>query len=638
MEDSSSHVAPTEVDVKMEGTEEEPKEEIREVNEEPTGATESKLTNDNPENSKTATEDSTNVPTDAGPAMKEAANPLVAIDPTTVMLEQLSTALHVLKSHTESSLEMQNSIQWDEIQSYFKKLDASFNARAEELDRKKAELEKKQARAQIIIKEKEVAIKEKERESWNKLQVVKDKAVSRIKEACEKHKVDVSELIHGRNRRYRAPARNPDESAPAVFSSLPDLKPLFEQMDSKGLVKFFSENHKKLSVQTEELGTAMKCAPDPVRLVLDILEEGFWYQVDAQVSVQDESENDKLSTLTGIRKCCITLMELLTSGGHAVSQEVSARAWAILAGWKQMLARLNLDVHNGCSMEAQAVLQLMATFNVTSVYDEDELCKLVVTISRCKHTIDLCRALGMTERISGIVEELISRKRPIDAVHFIQAFDLGEKFPVIPILTSHLEDPQDFWEYDAEKPMSQKDPNSKEIMALRAVIRVVEEYKLQKDLPVGPLHKRIAELRCRSGKRGATEPHYTKPFKKRGAMYPCTYPPAPRPSPPAVESSAYADPYAQYPTPPATGYATAYPHYPPPAEPSTSTPHYSSAPTYYGSYAGATQDPYSGYGSYVDPNAGAVPQPQPQAQPAGTTNYGSYASSGYPPPAEQSYM
>lgn len=53
------------------------------------------------------------------------------------------------------------------------------------------------------------------------------------------------------------------------------------------------------------------------------------------------------------------------------------------------------------------------------------------------------------------MEELISRKRPIDVVHFIQTFGLGEKFPVVPILMSHLEDPQDFWEYDTEKNISQ---------------------------------------------------------------------------------------------------------------------------------------------------------------------------------------
>lgn len=405
MEDVRNHTAPAEPHAKMEDTEEEPEEVIRDENDgEPKEAPESKPTTDNSANSKSATQDSTNIPIDAGPAMHEAANPLVAIDPTTVMLKQLSTALHVLKSHTESSLALQNSIQWDEIQSHFKNLDASFNARAEELDRKKAELEEKQARTQVLIKEKEAAIKEKEHKSWNRLQVVKDDAVSRIREACEKHKVDVSELIHGRSRRPKAPARYPEESTPSMFNPRPALKQFFEQMDSKGLVQFFLENHKKLSVLSEELAAALKCAPDPARLVLDILEEGFWYQADGQVQVQiqDERESDKLSTLTGTRKCCVTLMELLTSGGHAVSQEVSARAWSMLAGWKQTLAGMDLDVHNGCSVEAHAALQLMVTFNVTSVFDEDELCKLVVAISRRKQAIDLCRAVGLTEKVPGL--------------------------------------------------------------------------------------------------------------------------------------------------------------------------------------------------------------------------------------------
>jgi hypothetical protein len=173
---------------------------------------------------------------------------------------------------------------------------------------------------------------------------------------------------------------------------------------------------------------------------------------------------------------------------------------------------------------------------------------------------------------------------------------------------------------------------------LRTIIRVVEEYKLQKEFAIGPLQKRIGELRGRSVKRVTTDPPYPKPLKKRVPMYPNTYPPAPRSSQPPIDNAAaaYVDPYAQYPAPPATGYA--YPQYPPHPDVSTSTPHYSSGPTYYGSYAGTAQDPYSGYGSYVDPNAGAMPQAQSQTQPAGASDYGSYASSGYPPPAQQSYM
>jgi Frigida-like protein len=405
MEDVRSHTASAEPHVKMEDTEEEPREIIRdEVNGEPKEAPETKLTTGDLANSKSASQDSMNAPTDAGPSVHEAANPLVAMDPTTVMLEQLSAALHVLKSHTESSLALQNSIKWDEIQSHFKKLDASFNARAEDLDRKKDELEEKQAKSQVLVKQKEAAIKEKERESWNRLQVVKDDVVIRIREACEKHKVDVSELIHGRNRRQRPPVRYPEESVPSLFNPRPALKQFFEQMDTKGLVQFFLENHKKLSVLTEELVAGLKLATNPVHLVLDILEEGFWYHADGQVPVQinDEGENDKGSTLTDTRKCCVTLMELLTSGGHAVSQEVSARAWAMLAGWKQTLAVMDLNVQNGCSIEAQAVLQLMVTFKVTSVFDEDELCKLVVAISRRRQSIDLCRAVGLAERIPGL--------------------------------------------------------------------------------------------------------------------------------------------------------------------------------------------------------------------------------------------
>ena len=75
--------------------------------------------------------------------------------------------------------------------------------------------------------------------------------------------------------------------------------------------------------------------------------------------------------------------------------------WAIAEEWKIKIAEVDLDAPDGYSLEAQAFLQLLTTFNVDLAHDEDELCKIVVAVSRRKQTAELCRSLGLTERIPG---------------------------------------------------------------------------------------------------------------------------------------------------------------------------------------------------------------------------------------------
>ena len=60
------------------------------------------------------------------------------------------------------------------------------------------------------------------------------------------------------------------------------------------------------------------------------------------------------------------------------------------------------DASNGNSLEAHAFLQLLATFNIASGFDEEELFRLIPMVSRRRQTADLCRSLGLTERMPGL--------------------------------------------------------------------------------------------------------------------------------------------------------------------------------------------------------------------------------------------
>ncbi|WVZ66557.1 hypothetical protein U9M48_015760 [Paspalum notatum var. saurae] len=151
---------------------------------------------------------------------------------------------------------------------------------------------------------------------------------------------------------------------------------------------------------------------------------------------------------------------------------------------------VDLDASNGYSLVAQVFLQLLTIFNVGSVLDEDELCKIVVAVSRRKQTAVSCRSLGLNERIPGIIEELVKRHKQIDAVHFVQAFGLSETFPPACIYVEELKDSFENNGDPTATSVKFKRTGRKELNALRAVIKCIEEYKLQKEYSLGPLQKR----------------------------------------------------------------------------------------------------------------------------------------------------
>ncbi|OEL19811.1 FRIGIDA-like protein 3 [Dichanthelium oligosanthes] len=456
-------------------------------------------------------------------------------------LEQLAEVFGKLKSHTEASLQLQNGMDWEDIKEYFRNVDKSYRSKFDELVEKQKALEEKKTEACRLIAEKEANVSAKERASLNQLQELKDAAVSSLAEVRQKYKVELAEILDASgskdkkvstsingNNASRASEENtpasgsgePSEASPVEVKPRPVLKELCEQMDTKGLLKFLSENCKKLASLRDELSIALRCATDPARVVLDSL-EGF-FPPDQTDSPGDDTNN----ALQVQRRSCIVLMEAIApalgtkepSGNDPWSSETKEQAKAIAEEWKSKLAEIDLDASNGYSLEAQAFLQLLATFNVDSMLDEDELCKIVVAVSRRKQTAVTCRSLGLNERIPGIIEELVNRHRQIDAVHFIQAFGLSETFPPTPLLKTYVDELKDSFDNngDATAASSKDDPKTKELLSLRAVIKCIEEYKLQKEYSLGPLQKRVSELKPKSEKRPSSDAGRAYSKKPRG--------------------------------------------------------------------------------------------------------------------------
>ncbi|KAJ6834470.1 FRIGIDA-like protein 3 [Iris pallida] len=403
--------------------------------------------------------------------MEDIENIIMRFESTKKMVEQLEKAFNELKPNGESSP------RWEEIKDYFQKLEASVERKLMEVKEAKRVVEE----TCKMIEVREEAVVAKEEALLDRLQELKDGFVSAIMEARKKDK-DVSD------------SKSDDEAEAQdveVKSLLPQLKELCEQMDAKGLLKFLSANKKNLATISKELSIALKSAKEPHRLVIDSLED--FYPLDSS-----DSQGSEDTGLQLLRRTCFVLMEAAApllgmadaGDGYPMSSEIKQQAKEIAEQWKAKVAVVDIDACNGYSLEILAFLQFLATFGIAEEFDIDEHYKLVIGISRHREAPELCRALGLTDKMPGFVETLVNSGRPIDAVHFGHAFQLTESFPPVPLLKEHLE--QNIGRKAAVS--WQNDFNKKELGALRVVIKCIEEYKLQELYPVDPLKIRLAQL------------------------------------------------------------------------------------------------------------------------------------------------
>uniref|UniRef100_A0A0C9QS21 FRIGIDA-like protein n=1 Tax=Wollemia nobilis TaxID=56998 RepID=A0A0C9QS21_9CONI len=149
-------------------------------------------------------------------------------------------------------------------------------------------------------------------------------------------------------------------------------------------------------------------------------------------------------------------------------------------------------------------LQLVATFGIAHEFDKEELRKLVLAVSWRRQIPKLCGALRLSEIMPDIVEELVNKGKQIEAVYFVYASGLSEKFPPVPLLKTYLKNSKKATLStlkNGNNSAAVNEANSKELTALKAVIKCIEEHNLQSDFPPDTLQNRIAELEKKKAER-----------------------------------------------------------------------------------------------------------------------------------------
>ncbi|XP_004510190.1 FRIGIDA-like protein 3 [Cicer arietinum] len=456
------------------------------------------------------------------------------IDSTSSKIQQLQKAFAELESYRAVTL----NLKWKELEEHFHGLEKSLKRRFHELEDQEKVFESKTRKAREVLEKQEAAVFAKEQATLQRLQEKRDASVFTIVNAQEKHRKvstkDLGILFNGGQGPPSVEEKPLDaastgakgnlenvklspENGNADLMSYPELVRLCKEMDAAGLHKFISDNRKNLATVRDEIPHALRAAPNAACLVLDSL-EGFYCM---EVSSQDIKKD---ANLLGLRRTSIMLLEcvndFLTNWGsitNVISKDIKDRAKAVAEDWKPRLDALDMDASNGNSLEAHAFLQLLASFGIASDFNEEEVSRLIPMVSRRRQTADLCRCLGLSEKMPGVIKVLVNSGRQIDAVNLAFAFDLTEQFSPIPLLKSYLNDAKKISspvKSVNSSPTAQVEVNERELFALKAVTKCIEEHKLDEQYPMDPLQKRVIQLeKAKADKKRETEA--TKPQPKR---------------------------------------------------------------------------------------------------------------------------
>ncbi|RDX61989.1 FRIGIDA-like protein 1, partial [Mucuna pruriens] len=288
-----------------------------------------------------------------------------------------------------------------------------------------------------------------------------------------------------------------NDVVPCSVTPRSELTVLCQKMDGVGLRNYVNDHFQDRARVQAELPGAFQHAPDPGKMVLEAL-EGF----------HGEGSELKDSDLRKMRKTCIVLLKQFRVSALSVSAEASVRALKLALEWKERLVGSDDNVFG-----ALGFLHLVSAFGLLSEFSLDELVDFLVAAPTNEEFPELCRAVGLTERVPDIVQKLIDKDKHISAVKYILEFNLADKIPPVPILKACVDESEKLATRLSQEGKSPIESTAREINTLRSVIKIIEDHKLESEYPRAILEQRIEQLKRQ------------KPNTKRAVPAPTAKPP-----------------------------------------------------------------------------------------------------------------
>ncbi|XP_007034760.2 PREDICTED: FRIGIDA-like protein 4a [Theobroma cacao] len=495
----------------------------------------------------------------------------------------------------QTSLMTSCTLLWKELSDHINSLEQNLVRQSEALKRKIETLDSETKASLDSLKKREHSIEDS-------VKIALDRVEFHTKAALKTLSDDVED--------------NPDGEVDDGDGLLQLLKSTCLKMEAKEFWNFVTGKKKEIDLLREKIPAALSECVDPARFVMEAISEVF--PVDKR---GNERGND-------LGWACVLILESLIpvvvdpvigKSRMLVTPSVKEKAKEIAETWKKSLEERG-GIENVKTPDVHTFLQHLVTFGIVKKEDLELYRKLVVGSAWRKQMPKLAVSLGLGDKMPDMIEELVSKGQQLDAVHFTYEVGLVDKFPPVPLLKAFLR--------DAKKAASSilEDPSNagraaqlaarKEQSALRAVIKCIEEYKLEAEFPPENLKKRLEQL------------EKTKTEKRKAAAVPAnkrTRASNGGPMPPAKAGRLMNAYVSSFPAPPTFVRSPSHTQYP------AAVPAYPSPPAMYGSRSPPT-NPYA-----YSPEA--APPPLSGSYPGAPMNYPAYGGygNGLAPAYQQAY-
>ncbi|KAG0465800.1 hypothetical protein HPP92_019964 [Vanilla planifolia] len=263
-------------------------------------------------------------------------------------------------------------------------------------------------------------------------------------------------------------------------------------MDAKGLLSYLNEHPQNLSAIRRELISAFRYAPDSAMLVLDTLD----------CFVQSEGISNMEPR--DCRRYCGIILECFHRFAPQIKQLARERARSLAVDLKGKVT----DGKGANSVVVLSLLYLIVTFGLVDFFGIDYVLDLIFLIAARKVLVDICRNSALEANMPALIEKLNNSGRHLDAIKFVVSFNLKEKYPPASLLKSYINESKKAAQQVRKGNFSlhsKIEATTKEIAALRRVIKIVEEYNLGSLYSPEKLQKSIKRLELvRAGQKHTT--------------------------------------------------------------------------------------------------------------------------------------
>ncbi|KAI4373946.1 hypothetical protein MLD38_012003 [Melastoma candidum] len=280
------------------------------------------------------------------------------------------------------------------------------------------------------------------------------------------------------------------------------------RMEARELLRFLAGKKKEIDLLREKMPAALAECVDPPKFVLEAISEVFPVDKRAVKIGQKgaHTQGSGIGYVNDLGWACVLILESLIpvildpvigKQRIMVTPIVREKAKEIAETWKESLEERG-GIENVRTPDVHTFLQHLVTFGIVKEEDLGFYRKLVIALAWRKQMPKLAVSLGLESTMPDIIKELISRGQQLDAVHFTYEVGLVHKFPPVPLLKGFLKDAKKaaatIFEYPNNAVHAANVAVRKEQSALRAVIKCIEEYKLEDQLPPENLMKRLEQL------------------------------------------------------------------------------------------------------------------------------------------------